>query len=151
MRRTKEQRHEDSIIHEMSVCVHFTGIQHDICKAGVNIRALVGGSNLGWAGRLPCLLMDAAKCEVICQARKLLTREEAEAEVLRSNEKIEQLLKVLAAAKEDAAVKGYKQGNGGRDSMVCPRCGGTLHYSVASVNGHMHGLMSQPRLLEVPV
>ena len=140
MRQTKEQRREDRIIHEMSSCVHFAGIQHAECAAGVNIRALVGGSDLGWAARLPCLLMDAKKCEVVCDVRKLPTREEAEAEVDRSEKQMERSLKIIWAAHEHAKQKGYGQGHGGKDSMPCPsECGGTLHYSVASLNGHMWG------------
>jgi hypothetical protein len=84
--------------------------------------------------------MDADKCEVTCESRKLPTREEAEAEVIRSDEQTQKILVVIREAHEHAKAKGYKVGNGGRDSMACPaKCGGTLHYTVASINGHMHG------------
>ncbi len=66
MKKTKEQLHEEQVLHEMSGCAHFTGIQNAVCKAGVNIRELVGGADLGWAARLPCLLMDADKCTTPC-------------------------------------------------------------------------------------
>lgn len=135
-----DKERERRIKHEMECCVHFRGIQHDTCLVGVNIRALVGGSDFGWAARIPCLLMDADKCEVTCEQRKLPTREEAEAEVVRSDEAVQKTLFALRVAKEHAKVHGFKTGSGGRGSMACPtKCGGTLHYSVASVNGHMHG------------
>ena len=53
------------------------------------------------------------------------------------------LIKALNAAHEDAKSKGLKRGNGGSSSMPCPiGCGGTLTYSVAGVNGHMHAVCS---------
>ena len=36
-------------------CVHFTGIQARECKVGVNYRNHVGGSDLGWGLRMPCI------------------------------------------------------------------------------------------------
>ena len=57
-----------------------------------------------------------------------------------SNEpRMKQLVSAMVAAKQDAQLKGLRQGNGGRGSVKCPICvDGTLNYSVASVNGHMH-------------
>lgn len=131
---------ERRIVHEMEGCVHFRGIQHETCTVGINLRQLVGGPDLGWARRIPCLLMDADQCEVTCDSRKLPTREEAEVEVIRSDEQMQKTLAAFRAAREDAKAKGYMVGHGGRDSMACPtKCDGTLHYSVAGVNGHMHG------------
>lgn len=50
-------------------------------------------------------------------------------------------MQAIVAAHEDAKAKGYGKGNGGQDSMKCPLCpDGTLRYSVASVNGHMHAV-----------
>jgi hypothetical protein len=53
--------------------------------------------------------------------------------------KISNMLSALAICKEDAKAKGLKRGKGGRGQVICPRCGKSLHYSVASVNGHMWG------------
>lgn len=36
-------------------CIHFNGIQHDTCKAGINYRELAGGEEFGMAKRLPCI------------------------------------------------------------------------------------------------
>jgi hypothetical protein len=135
----KRDHHEEYVMSAMGRCVHFKGIQHDLCGAGINIRQLVGGPELGWAARLPCLLMDAEKCTVVCESRKLLTRDEAEAEVSKDRERMKRTLKAVAAAHDDAGRKGFKVGLGGADSMPCPLdCGGRLYYRVASVNGHMH-------------
>jgi hypothetical protein len=52
-------------------------------------------------------------------------------------------LGAMLAAKEHAKAQGFKQGNGGTGEMPCPtNCGGTLRYSVANVNGHMHAVCS---------
>lgn len=137
--KSKADRREESIQHEMRGCVHFTGIQNTLCKAGVNVRELVGGPDFGWGARLPCLLMDSSACEVLCPSRKLPTREEAEAEVARHEASIERLLKASAAAHEHAINLGLGKGAGGRGELPCPlECDGTLRYSVASYNGHMH-------------
>ena len=48
-------------------------------------------------------------------------------------------LQAIGKAHEDADSKGFKKGHGGVGEMPCPMgCGGTLRYSVASYNGHMH-------------
>ena len=44
------------------------------------------------------------------------------------------------AIREDAAAKNRKQG-----TVVCPRCGGELGYSISSYNGHIHGQCNTTR------
>jgi hypothetical protein len=140
---TKEQRREKQIEKEMGDCVHFTGVYNTLCKAGVNVRQLVGGSDFGWATRLPCLAMDEKGCEVTCSSRKFTTREEAEATLKAQDESFVKVSKCLKAAHEHAKDAGLGQGSGGRGELPCPaECGGTLRYSVAAVNGHMHAACS---------
>jgi len=140
---TKEHHREKEIAREMGDCVHFPGIQHAECRAGVNMRQLVGGPDFGWAARLPCLQMDAAKCEVTCPSRKFPTREEAEAELAEHDARMEKFLISMRAAKDHAKQLGLGRGNGGQGRLACPSgCGGELRYSVASVNGHMHAACS---------
>jgi len=74
-----------------------------------------------------------------CSKLERTTREEAEKEAAEIIEQGDRMMKVCAAAHADATAKGLKKGNGGRSVMPCPAgCGGTLTYSVASYNGHMH-------------
>ena len=122
-----------------SKCIHFTGIQHETCKAGVNYREIVGGEDLGWAIRTPCF-EDNKECVVTCNHREFPTYAEAQAEEDRQEAAMERFWLACNAAHEDAEAKGFKRGNGGRSSMPCPiaGCSGQLNYSVASVNGHMH-------------
>lgn len=58
-----------------------------------------------------------------------------------SQRTIDSLL-AMAACHEDAQAKGFEMGHGGRGHIVCPIDGGTLHYSVATVNGHLWGACS---------
>jgi len=48
-------------------CKHFTGCGiagKEVCSAGVNYREHVGGPDLGWCARLPCLKHEnAPPCE----------------------------------------------------------------------------------------
>jgi hypothetical protein len=67
------------------------------------------------------------------------TREEAEKNETESEEHLQKCLAAMHAAHADAKAKGLKKGAGGKDSCVCPACGGKLHYSVASYNGHLWG------------
>ena len=49
-------------------------------------------------------------------------------------------LKGITVAHKDAKEKGIVKGVGGSSSCPCPVCNkGTIKYSVASSNGHMHG------------
>jgi hypothetical protein len=130
---------EQAIQLEMASCVHFRGIQHDLCGAGVNIRELVGGPDLGWGIRIPCLLKDSGKCEVVCEKRELPTHKQAEATVTENDARFDRTMKAVEAAHKHAKDAGLGTGHGGKGSMLCPLgCGGVLHYTVAAVNGHMH-------------
>jgi hypothetical protein len=129
---------EDSIACEMSRCVHFNGIQHDECKAGINYHGLMG-TGFGCFKNLPCLGHDSTPCP----SRAYPTREQAEAEVDEIDRLVNRVVLCIPAAKADAKSKSLGVGSGGIGSLPCPSgCGGTLRYSVASVNGHMHGACS---------
>lgn len=126
----------------MSDCRHFTGASRSPCKAGIDYRTLVGGDDVGWMTRLPCIRAfepDARFPVVECEQRAVLTREEAIVEADRKLERMEQFRKAHAAAKFDAAGKGLRKGHGGEGEILCPLCGSKLYYTVASLNGHMWG------------
>ncbi len=57
-------------------CKYFTGYQEIVCKAGVTYRSLVGGPDLGWLRRLPCLLMEGQHDQAICERFELPIAEE---------------------------------------------------------------------------
>lgn len=127
---------ERRIEHKMQRCIYFNGIQNDACKAGVGYRQLVGGPDLGWAARLPCTDKVQVQGLVTCEQCRRTTREEAEAEVKASDESFGRIAVCLKAIREK-----HGKRRGLRDAMPCPTgCGGTLHYSIAGSNGHVHGV-----------
>ena len=74
-----------------SKCVHFTGYQNGQCKASVNYRALVGGPDLGWAVRLPCVVDSPLSKHPIAQCKSF--RLPSEEEIQRELYEIEEMFK----------------------------------------------------------
>lgn len=117
-------------------CVHFTGIQNDCCKVGLNYRAVVGGDNAGWAARLPCvpdspLRKDAATCDKFCAPTpEELAKEDAEDKAAWARMRV-----VLAGISEWRK----KPPRGKQEVVECPACKGRLHLSQSRINGHIHG------------
>lgn len=106
------------------LCIHFNGIQHDTCKAGVNYRALTGGGD-GHALRLPCCRPFPGR-EDVAKVACALQRPETEAEFIEreaeTDRKIAEMLDV------NAAVHQWEEANGGpligqQRVMPCPVCG----------------------------
>jgi hypothetical protein len=116
----------------MRKCRHFTGVQYKVCKAGVNYDDVVP---------IPCIGLDNTTVkQAVCEKKSCWTREEAIGIEKEKAESMKRFFLALGAASDDAEAKGYKKGNGGKDSLPCPVCKtGTLHYSVASYNGHLWG------------
>jgi len=122
-------------------CRHFNGIMNDCCDAGVNYDVLREGDKYN----LPCLKLnlsvkkDPAKCDKF----EVMTPEEAAASADETVARGDNTLLAMRAAHADAKAKNLGKGKGGADSIPCPTgCGGTLHYRVASYNGHMHAQCS---------
>lgn len=111
-------------------CKHFTGVQNDTCSAGVaydSVRRPAPG-RLG----LPCF-RDEAGGAAPCDRRAFPTPEEAEA----AEQESERAIRRMAVARA-AIVKETKGRRGVSGAIACPCCeGGTLSYSVASINGHI--------------
>ena len=134
-----EQR-EKSILRIMATCAHFTGVQHETCKAGVNYHEQFG-TGMGCFASIACTQAyprdDFPMKE--CPSVQYPNREEAEAEESDREMRSKRCMEAMRAAHADAEAKGFKKGNGGASSMKCPLCEtGELRYSVASYNGHMH-------------
>ena len=145
MRETREQQREKRIKREMETCVHFTGIQQKKCQAGIVYRDLVGGPDFGWACKIPCTMAyPDEKDRVECASRQTPTYEQAEKEVDKSEARMKVTLRVIRETHEDAKKNGLGIGHGGSGKLPCTSCGeGSIHYSVASVNGHIHGRCSK--------
>lgn len=49
-------------------------------------------------------------------------------------------IEAINEAYKEIRNRGFKKGHGGSGTMPCPHCKtGTLHFRVASINGHVHG------------
>lgn len=112
-------------------CIHFNGIQHDACRAGINMRAHVGGDDFGWAKRIPCL--GERDGIVPCDKRRLQTAAEADAE----DAEFEARFAHIKAARAEIVQRHGKQ-RGVSGQVRCPACSGLLAYSIAAYNGHIH-------------
>lgn len=140
MPKTEAERHEDRVAQHTSRCVFFTGTQQKVCKAGVNYDDAKGTDGRG----LACLKWDTATDsneQPTCDKRRWTSREEAEAEIVASDASFARVSTCLKAIRAK-----HGKARGLRDSMPCPTgCGGTLHYSIAGYNGHVHGQCTTDR------
>lgn len=145
---TLQQKRLDSIVRQIEGrCHHFNGVMNECCGAGVNYRALAG-IEFGMALVLPCLAEKTFETkrreemnETIRQCPKLdrTTHEQAVQEAQEIIAHSDRMAKVMGAAHGHAKAAKLGKGHGGRGELPCPTgCGGTLHYSVAGYNGHMH-------------
>src|SRR6266702_6689834 len=133
-------------------CRHFNGIMSKVCDAGINYRELVGEPELDMALRLPCTniklkprLGVTPQQQVKCALLDRITHAEAEAEAKDMLERSGKTMRAIQIAHRDADSKKLGRGHGGASSMPCPNgCGGTLQYSVAGYNGHMHARCTTP-------
>lgn len=121
-------------------CRHFNGIQNKTCLAGIAYREWDRETNLA----MPCIPRHVNGRETWpCKRFEIMSQEEAEKEADERIDSMNRGIKARHAAKDDAKEKGFQKGQGGRGSLKCPCCeNGTLFYSVASYNGHMHGKCS---------
>jgi hypothetical protein len=133
---------QERIQYSQAKCKHFTGIHQKVCRAGVNYHELFGVAPGCFAG-LPCTASPNPR--VLCEKIEHMTLAEAEDLENKHEASANRLVACLSAAKDHAKSNGYGRGRGGFGSLPCPTgCGGTLQYSVASVNGHMHGRCTTP-------
>jgi hypothetical protein len=148
--REKTDWREVNIANRMGRCVHFTGLMgagmevHPACAAGVRYDIVTikhepmpyerRGVNYTTSSSMPCLSGSHNLAGATCDKRHTMTREEAEADERKMSEFIEQMGTARKAILANIKATGK---NGG--SIPCPSCkSGTLGYSRASSNGHVH-------------
>lgn len=66
---------DEKVKQEMNRCIHFNGVQHNVCDADVNYHELLG-SEVGCFAHMPCF--NDEKSTVVCSKRQFYSREEAE-------------------------------------------------------------------------
>lgn len=111
-------------------CVHFTGVQHEVCKAGVRYDSFA--KNAG----LPCIRLGGARPGNSCDKKQLPTEEE----IQKHEDEIEATLKRFrTVAPVIEKVKKEHKGTSWKGVEVCPVCNGRLHMTHAAYNGHVWG------------
>lgn len=112
------------------MCRHYNGYQKGTCKLGVEYRPLVGGPNIGWAARLPCIPESSLRKEPMAKCDKY--EEPTPAEIMA--EKIE-----LQAHSEkmQEAIGRIRETKVNQGMVECPKCQSNLRFSVAKINGHI--------------
>lgn len=135
----------DRVAQRMESCVHFTGTVHEACQAGVRyedvkldhppIAYTRRGRTYTATRSLPCLGSKYNHGGAVCGKRCTPTREQVEAELAAQDAEIAQMGE---ARRRIIAVQGGKRGGSG--TVECPRCGGSLRYSQAASNGHVHAV-----------
>lgn len=133
-------------------CVHYNGTVNDRCEAGVNYKELAGPGE-AYGTRLPCHGPDYRLASgrplpradvVICDKRHEPTPEEIAADERDARERGERIGKARRAIVEHLGGPWKKGTPGASGSIPCPCCGGTLRFSRAGYNGHIHAGCSTP-------
>ncbi len=117
------------------ICKNFNGYFRQgmtECDAGINYRKQVGGDDNGWVIRSPCFKKH--NTEIKCRLFVEPTDQEIETEEKKWDEHMEKIRVTL----EDVPKLKKKHPNGGDGSYSCPICPGTVLYSIAALNGHIH-------------
>lgn len=113
-------------------CISYSGIANGYtCKAGVDYRSFNNEDDLGLLNAIPCF---GDHCER-CYFYEVLTPEQRAANEKEFRDYCERRNKIRAAIVE-------LHPHGGFGSIKCPCCGGTVRYSVAKYNGHVHATCS---------
>lgn len=119
----KERKQAIDLDRAIKRCTHFTGIQHNVCAAGVRYGSFPAG--------IPCLSGHAASCE----HHHLPTREAAIEQLEERNRQMEEASRRTTAVMQAIeAAGGCEKGSSG--SIPCPNCVGTVRFSRARSNGH---------------
>lgn len=124
---------------DVRYCSHYRGTVEKTCKAGVDLRELVGGPDLGWATRLPCYDFAEKKPNgpvVKCERFAEPTSEELAAEEAAIEAACDRMEKAATVVQK---IKADNRGKNAGGVVECPVCGGKLHWSHAACNGHVWG------------
>lgn len=150
---------------KQGTCKHYNGIMHEICDAGVNYNKQFG-SQPGVLLRLPCIQFEVrpqgkkgtyiglddipvrnefdrrGQQEGSCDKLQLPTDAEIRADQEDAAARMDRLKLALSAASA-WRTKG-RPTHSRAETITCPACGGKLHLSQLSYNGHVHGRCETP-------
>ena len=131
---------------EHRTCKHYRGTvalaeNSAECDAGIAVRELVGGSDLGWGTRMPCFggagPNERANGPIACCDRyEAPTQAEIDATEEAIRKSIERTVLTIPLACQ--IKERFAEGDGGEGVDPCPVCDGKLHWSCSSYNHHVH-------------
>ena len=123
---------------------HFNGTVNDKCEAGIAYRDFEPADCIGLFKVLPCIKDNVAPGP--CSACSFPTEDEVQAELYEYKRHDKGMRKARAAIVADAGP--YNPGEGKSGRITCPVCStGTLSYTRAGINGHVHARCSTPGCL----
>ena len=107
-------------------CIHFTGIQHDFCKAAIRYSSVLGNN------KIPCFEGVGSTCDKYQDPSdaQIKADEKAYAAALDRMDKVVPLINRIRKEHRGQSWQGVE---------TCPACGGRLHLAIAAYNGHMRG------------
>jgi hypothetical protein len=130
---------EDHIAHEMNYCQHYargTGAAM-VCAAGCDInavqRVVAGDRGRSWG---PCIEGHTLR-EPLSHCSKWIRRTREQGE--KRADDLERCLSRMTKVMPVVAEWRKKPPIGKAEVITCPACGGRLHLSQSSFNGHVHG------------
>lgn len=121
-------------------CRHYRGTVQNVCAAGINLRDLVGGEDLGWCTRLPCveILRERANGPTAeCQSFSPHTPEEEAQKKVETKKLIDESMRRMKALKPLwNRIKAEHRNKNGSGVETCPVCRGKIYWTHSSYNGH---------------
>lgn len=124
-------------------CNHYLApAEHTTCKAGIEYEKFkqAGGRPFeNW----PCFMRDGKPPSCACEHARFPTAEELAAEDKEIEERCANMGKARKAIVDHLGGPWKKGTAGASGNIPCPVCeGGTLHFSRAGYNGHIHARCS---------
>jgi hypothetical protein len=120
-------------------CIHYTGIQKDCCRAGVNYEQLVGGKVIGWAMMLPCWTSTMAHAKNFTKVACAKYTEPTDAQIEERRTEIDAVMDRMRKVMPVVNVWRKRAPKGKSEVIECPACAGRLHLVQSAYNGHVHG------------
>lgn len=116
-------------------CEHFTGVQHNICKAGIRYDSFENGRVI------PCIdvsssLRPDAPTPHTCDKFLAPTSDQIAARESEIKAHVDRFKKATPLI---SRIKKEQMGGNWSGVEVCPVCNGRLHMSHAAYNGHVWG------------
>lgn len=122
-------------------CRHFNGTINDACEAGVKYESVRQPRAAGQGANLPCLKDRSDGC--YCEKLSFKTDEEIEAEIEEVMKRFNDTHEARKAIVEHLGGPWKKGMAGASGEIPCPACkSGTLRFSRAGYNGHIHAACS---------